>query len=390
MVQLPYASGFFWTALTSRHELLVTNTACWALVAAIIPIFAIYFTIWKPSRLSRVKSSGIRTLASSSTMESSPIIKRSPPKPGVITVSKILIHPIKSCKGLSVESVNYTHEGLENDRLWCVIDATKRTVITARESPKMVLILPTVKSDGTLRVSFPNDSGCEPFSVPLNPDEEVMRTWESIPDLKLWSTPIDGYISEAISGPKGTASAILSKYFEKPVHLLFKGPEPRIVEPTAAFPDLAATSKYQDMYPMLILSEESTIEVEKQLRGYVGTQGIEERWKSDSIVIERFRPNIVVKGGGPFAEDEWEEISIGDPGSAPRITLVSKCTRCLLPNVDPATGEKDKAVPFKVLMKFRTGLDPKHKMKACVGCNAVPSGNGTLRVGDIVHVRKMI
>lgn len=65
-------------------------------------------------------------------------------------------------------------------------------------------------------------------------------------------------------------------------------------------------------------------------------------------------------------------------------------TSSQLPNVHPDTGEKDKAVPYKVLMKFRTGLDPTQKMKPCVGCNGVPYGNGTLKVGDWVHIKKMI
>ncbi|KAF9004923.1 hypothetical protein BDZ89DRAFT_604837 [Hymenopellis radicata] len=40
-----------------------------------------------------------------------------------------------------------------------------------------------------------------------------------------------------------------------------------------------------------------------------------------------------------------------------------------LPNVSPETGIRDKAVPYKVLMKIRVGIDPKQKWKACVGCN---------------------
>lgn len=61
-----------------------------------------------------------------------------------------------------------------------------------------------------------------------------------------------------------------------------------------------------------------------------------------------------------------------------------------LPNVSPETGIRDNAVPYKVLMKFRTGLDPTEEMKPCVGCNAVPSGNGSVNVGDWVYVKKMI
>lgn len=66
-------------------------------------------------------------------------------------------------------------------------------------------------------------------------------------------------------------------------------------------------------------------------------------------------------------------------------------TTCFqLPNVHPETGEADKAVPYKVLMKFRTGLDPVQKMKPCVGCNAVPAAEGVVKIGDVVFVKKMV
>lgn len=99
---------------------------------------------------------------------------------------------------------------------------------------------------------------------------------------------MDGYICESNAGPKGTASAILSKYFGKSVHLVTKGPKPRQVAPTTSFPDLKSTSKYQDMYPMLVLSEESMVQVDDHLRKHVGTQGIDAKWSTDSVPIERY------------------------------------------------------------------------------------------------------
>lgn len=169
----------------------------------------------------------------------------------------------------------------------------------------MVLITPSIELDGTLKVSFPEDSGCEDFSVPLKPTEDTLRTWSmsvirsifegllmttiSLPKVTLWPThdPLDGYICESIVGFKDAPSTSLSNYFGKPVHLIYKGPRPRPIDPTTSFPELDATAKYQDMYPLLILSEESTDAVEHELRGHVGKQGIEERWSQDKITIER-------------------------------------------------------------------------------------------------------
>lgn len=114
----------------------------------------------------------------------------------------------------------------------------------------------------------------------------------------------------------------------------------------------------------------------------------------------------------PFAEDTWQKISINTQPGAPAdpsrtITLVSRCARCLvrpsvplepssglmvsqLPNVDPKTGVRDAAVPYKVIMKFRTGVDPENLNKPCFGSNGVPGGSGVLRVGDRISVHEWV
>ena len=56
--------------------------------------------------------------------------------------------------------------------------------------------------------------------------------------------------------------------------------------------------------------------------------------------------------------------------------------------MDTTTGVRDAAVPYKVLMKFRTGKDPTRKSKACFGCNAVVGGEGVVRVGDRIEVKE--
>lgn len=98
--------------------------------------------------------------------------------------------------------------------------------------------------------------------------------------------PVDGYIC-GLSSESKDVSTILSKYFGKPVHLVFKGPRPRSIDPTVSFPDLVATARYQDNFPVLILSEESTEVIENEMQNQLNERNIDQRWKTDSIVIER-------------------------------------------------------------------------------------------------------
>ncbi|KAF9245643.1 hypothetical protein BU15DRAFT_40911, partial [Melanogaster broomeanus] len=310
-----------------------------------------------------------------------------------------LVHPIKSCKGTSVQEANYTLEGLEHDRKWCIVKAENNQVVTAREASKMVLIHPRIIPElsspegGLLEVSFPDDSGLETFSVPLNPGEDTLRKWQNL-DVELWAKKdIEGYICETVTGQ--SPSTLLSEYIGYPVHLVVKGPRVRICPPTLRFPKLDAPSYFQDGYPLLLMSEESVNAVQERIRDMVGIQGVGEKWEKEELVVERFRPNIVFKGAGaPFVEDVITELSIvsdRDALDAPAsiIHLVSKCARCLLPNVDTVTGVRDNAVPYKVIMNFRKGLDPARRGAPCVGCNGVLTREGVVKVGDWVIVRKM-
>ena len=105
--------------------------------------------------------------------------------------------------------------------------------------------------------------------------------------------PIDGYICKALpfspeSEEAPSPSEVLSAFLGKDLNLVWKGPKLRVCDPTPVFPELKATTDYADGYPFLVLSEESVEAVEEELRFHVGTQGIEEHWSTDRIIIERF------------------------------------------------------------------------------------------------------
>lgn len=90
----------------------------------------------------------------------------------------------------------------QHDRRLAIVDARTHRVITAREFPQvcdkingahfqiidsyleMVLIYPQViidKNDeygGRIQVSFPRESGSDTFTIPLNPNQDVLGTWK--------------------------------------------------------------------------------------------------------------------------------------------------------------------------------------------------------------------
>lgn len=156
----------------------------------------------------------------------------------------------------------------------------------------------------------------------------------------MWGNAIHGHICESLpssSSPSPSQSqspsAILSRYFDKPVHLVFKGSRPRPCDPTPVFPDLKATAVFQDGYPLLVASEESLLAVETELRGHVGKQGVDERWKSDRLVIER----SVLGDSSRFFNCAWlfwERMQSQCTASASSTVFVPRT--CLLPSLRSA------------------------------------------------------
>ena len=93
--------------------------------------------------------------------------------------------------------------------------------------------------------------------------------------------------------------------------------------------------------------------------------------------MNRFRPNLVVAGGEPYAEDGWTRIEIG---SLP--TPGGKTVRPLRGHHhDQATGERGKE-PLRTLATYR-----KVGGEVMFGQNVVHENTGRLRVGDSVQMR---
>ena len=97
------------------------------------------------------------------------------------------------------------------------------------------------------------------------------------------------------------------------------------------------------------------------------------------VGIERFRPNIVVRGPAAFAEHTIATLR-AQPGS---LRLCYPCERCVVITIDQCSGVRDRQTnePFRTLAGLNT--TPGRPGKPVFGVNAVWQGTSRiLRVGE--------
>ena len=262
-----------------------------------------------------------------------------------ITLSALIYYPIKACRGFEVESAQVERMGLEHDRRMMVVTPEGR-FLTQREHHKLALVTPTL-NDGIVTLSAPGFDSLQ-VAVRTNGVSQPVDIWHS----KGVDAIDQGEDAAAWFSDWLGASARL-------VHIAdgFK----RKVDPEYAISEDDHTG-FADGYPILIASEESLADLNARL--------------DTPVPMNRFRPNIVVKGCEPFAEDTWNRISIGDV----KLAIVKLCARCVVTTIDKETLETGKE-PLRTLATFR-----KQARGVIFGQNVIPMDSGRLRLGMTVKV----
>jgi len=263
----------------------------------------------------------------------------------MIKLSSLTYYPIKACRGFNVDSSPVELMGLEHDRRMMVVTSDGE-FLTQREFPKLALVTPT-QSDDTVTLSAPGFDSLR-FNIRRSGTSSPVNIWKSKA-----VQAIDQSDESAIwfSDWLGTSVRL--------VHIA-DGFKRKVSQEYAVTPN--DHTSFADGYPILIISEESLNDLNSRME--------------TSVPMDRFRPNVVVKGCQPFEEDMWKRIKIGEI----EISLVKPCARCVVTTIDKVTLEKSKE-PLKTLNKFR-----KHKLGAIFGMNAVPLNEGRLEVGMSVQV----
>jgi hypothetical protein len=269
-----------------------------------------------------------------------------PPARPAITLSALYVYPVKSLRGIALDSAEVDARGIRHDRRFMVVDARGR-FLTQRELPRMARVAVRLEAPHLLL----DADGQATLRVPLEPrarDRWRVRVWSS----RVEAVPV---------GPE--ADRWLSRALGTHCHLVHmpQGAR-RLADPRYARGRQLVS--FADAFPFLLASAASLEDLNRRLQ--------------TPVVMRRFRPNLVVRGAPPFAEDGWREIAIGSLS----FRVVKPCSRCAVTTVDPDTGERG-TEPLRTLAAYR-----KRAGKVYFAQNLVHAGPGELRVGDAVVVRR--
>lgn len=270
-------------------------------------------------------------------------------------LSTVRIYPVKSTRGSELPAADVEPWGLRGDRRWLVVDATG-THLAAPVNDRMLTVAATPTPDGGLTLTAP---GYEPITVP-RPEPDA----EPLPD------PF-GHVERCLSGGKA-ADAWLSEVLGQPVRLGWQDDPRRRTVQTRHGGRPGDVLSLADTGPLLLTGTASL----EQLNEWVAATRADRGEPDEPLAMARFRPNVVVDGAEPFAEDGWAHVTIG---SVP-FRVSERCNRCVLTTIDPDTQARGKE-PIRTLSRYRRA-----EGKVWFGVRLVPLGTGTIRVGDEITV----
>jgi uncharacterized protein len=269
-------------------------------------------------------------------------------------LAALFIHPVKSLRGVAVDSAEVDTLGAVGDRRFLVVEPGG-TFLTQRTVPAMARIGASVDASTlTLRCAGQDDLRVRRLPDPGAPLIAV-QVWKS-----------DGLQAEDCGE---AAAAWLSRALGGPCRLARIGAAfTRQVTKKAARPgDLVG---FADSCPFLVTSEASLGEVNRRIEAAGGS----------GVPMGRFRPNLVLAGCRPFEEDSWTRLRIGEV----EFRSAGPCSRCVITVTDQLTGERG-VEPLRTLASFRR--DPDEPGDVIFGTNLLnESKSGVLRVGDPVTV----
>lgn len=260
-----------------------------------------------------------------------------------IKVSKLFIYPIKSTKGISLQTSIVEKIGLKYDRVFAILDENNK-VITARENPKLLRISSKI-DDSKLGLSSVGKTEIELNLKELKNAKIRAKIFRDVTDGKVIEDRINEWITEEIEEP--------SKLMQIDNEALRKVKEKNNGKEND-------TIGFSDAAPIHLISEASL-------------QSLNEKLET-AVTVHHFRPNIVVKGCEAFEEDNWKTVRIGSCVFEKAI----ETERCSLITINPNTIKRSEhQEPLRTLAQIRGKNNSVN-----FGIYLIPRKLGTVNVED--------
>ncbi len=281
-------------------------------------------------------------------------------------VTSLRIYPVKSMSGVTVDTAGVEPWGIAGDRRWGLVDESGE-MITAREVHALLRFRAEILDGQTIRITDPDGESilaAATACVNLVPVGHSRQGYA-----RLAATEVNNWLTDRI------------------------GIQVRLVwQDDPSVRTLAEDSggirgehlSLADAGPLLLASQASMAQLNAWITAGADLPDVPDLDAADlstgtgageALDIERFRPNIVIDGEEPFAEDAWPTVRIGNLEF--RTTML--CDRCVMTTIDPITlvGGKE---PIRTLARHR-----RWDRKTWFGTRLVPLRTGTISVGDAIE-----
>ena len=331
-------------------------------------------------------------------------------------IEQLYVYPIKSLRGVTLDSAVLTRYGFLFDRQFMVLkvldgengEKTFKNTSLANDN-EMVQFFPEIlipedgdPSKGSVAITFKPVNGGEEktLDVPLEPDTSNL---EAI-DIEMHKSPTKAWKMDA------KYSEWLSSCFGYEVVLAFIGDNRREVRMSSheqeskigdanswlsSISSIASKAsemvmgngaakpnqiRFSDVAPYLIASSKSMDDIQRRLP------------EGEEYDIVKFRPNVIVSGAEkPWEEDYWAELTIG---GETRIECDHNCGRCRSINIDYNTGAQGTGESGKMLKMLASDrrIDKGTKWSPIFGRYSFvhrDSEGNSIRVGDEVVVSRL-
>jgi uncharacterized protein len=231
-------------------------------------------------------------------------------------LAAISIYPVKACRRVDLAAARLGSTGLDGDRAWMVTRPDGR-FLSQRTHPALARLVPRLEHGG-LELSCP---GLAPLVVHGEPGGARC-------EVAVWDDRMTAIDAGAV------AAEWLARALGEPARLVRAAPDTRRFANRAWVGERDVPVSFADAYPLLVCTAGSLAALNARMPA--------------PVPMERFRPNLVLDGLAPFAEDGIGAVRIG----AVVLRFVKPCTRCTVPAVDQETGERA-TDPAPALKEFR-------------------------------------